>query len=331
MNGALALFCPAKLNLYLRITGRRPDGYHTLATLLHAIDLGDDLVARRTDGGDELAITAADARDLLPVTDDNLVLAAARAFAAATAQHGGPRGDRHGGWAFALHKRIPHGGGLGGGSSDAAAALRLCNALAGAPLGRPPLDRAQLHAVARTLGADVPFFLHGGTQWGFGVGDELEPATAAQQRLAAQHFTLLAPPFGCPTADVYKNHAANWNRGFDAARVRGGRDDHHNAFASGGFVNDLTAAAERVRPELTQLRRQAADLGVAAVWMTGSGSTLFVASATEGEAVRVRERLAPLQRDGVRILPARSAPASFEPSPVVWPGDGPARGAGGGA
>lgn len=300
MTRALSLFCPAKLNLYLRITGRRADGYHLLATLLHAIDLGDELGAERTDGGLELSIAAADPRDALPVQDDNLVLRAARAFAQAAGVRPGFR--------FWLQKRIPHGGGLGGGSSDAAAALRLCNALCARDGDRGPLDAAALHAIARTLGADVPFFLRGGSQWGFGVGDELEPCS-----VAPQHFTLLVPPFGCPTADVYKNFAAHWNGTFDAASIRCVRDSHHNDFASrDGFVNDLAAAAERVRPELQQLRRQAADLGVG-VAMTGSGSVLFAAAPSRALAEGQRQRLAPLQQLGVRLLAARSAVGAFAP------------------
>ncbi len=313
MSAALRLFCPAKLNLYLRICGRRADGYHLLETLLQPIDLGDDLVARRLPGGLSLSITADDARDLLPVTDDNLVLRAARAYLAAT-------GIQHG-FAFHVHKRIPHGGGLGGGSSDAAAALRLCNALSG-----DRIDAAALYALARPLGADVPFFLGSGAQWGSGVGDELEP-----HAVAPLHFTLLVPPFGCPTAAVYKNFAANWNQAFDAASIRCVRDSYHNDFASRRFVNDLAAAAERVRPELTQLRHRAEALGVFTA-MTGSGSTLFATADSAASARLDRQRLAPLLADGVRLLAARSVAGAFEPMATDWSAvaDGMSDGAKGG-
>ncbi|MGE3175248.1 MAG: 4-(cytidine 5'-diphospho)-2-C-methyl-D-erythritol kinase [Planctomycetota bacterium] len=303
----LRLFCPAKLNLGLRVLGRRADGYHLLDTVMHAIDLGDELYARPVAGGagPTLAVSADDPRDALPPDDDNLVLRAARAW--------GSRAGAAVRLAFALHKRVPHGGGLGGGSSDAAAALRLCNAFAEA-LGAVPLDLAALHDLARGLGADVPFFLRGGTQRGRGIGDELEPVADPP----ARWFTLLVPPFGCPTVAVYKNLASPWQATFDTASMREFRDSHHNDFARNRFVNDLTAAAERVRPELAQLRRRAGDLGVA-VAMTGSGSVLFATAADEGEARTHRERLAPFCGEGVRLLAARSAPGAFAPVQAEWP------------
>jgi 4-diphosphocytidyl-2-C-methyl-D-erythritol kinase len=305
VTAALQLFCPAKLNLHLRVLGRRQDGYHLLETLFHAVDLGDELCARRG-GGVPLSVTADDARDRVGHGDDNLVLRAKAAFVAATG-----RGDDV---CFRLHKRIPPGGGLGGGSSDAAAALRLCNELCSRPLDDPAL-----HALARGLGADVPFFLHGGSQWGRGVGDELERAVD----VGSYHVTLLVPPFGCATADVYKNFSAHWNETFDAARVRRARDSHHNDLASGGpFVNDLTAAAERVQPGLVRVRQQAEALGVSGVAMTGSGSTLFVCAGTAVAAAEHRRLLQPLQADGVRILAARSAPGPFAPRASAWPGGG---------
>ena len=292
MNASLSLFCPAKLNLHLRIVGRRSDGYHLLDTLFHAIDLGDDLSCARSSGPLSLAITADDPRDALPVQDDNLVLRAARAFAQAV------RAEPS--FAFTLHKRVPHGGGLGGGSSDAAAALRLCNAMCG-----EPLDRAAMLELARPLGADVAFFLDCGTQWGTGIGDTLQPVSNPP----SLWFTLLVPPFGCPTAEVYKTRALMW-QGSDAAdsivRVRDHLHDVAAATLRGQIVNDLAAAAEQVRPQLARLRERAEGLTVGNVAMTGSGSTLFVLADSERLAAEHRERLRPLGADGVRILGARS-------------------------
>ena len=308
MNSALSLFCPAKLNLHLRINGRRADGYHLLETLFHAIDLGDDLVAERIDGPMSLAVTADDPRDALPPSDDNLVLRAARAFCA--------RAGVSPSFAFHLHKRVPHGGGLGGGSSDAAGALRLCNALCG-----EPLDRAALHEVARPLGADVAFFLDGGTQWGRGVGDELEAVADAP----SLYFTLLIPPFGCPTIDVYKTRAAMWkgSQGVDTIdRVRDQLHDVADATVRGEIVNDLAAAAELVRPELARVRERAESLCVGRVAMTGSGSTLFVAAGSEREAMRQRERLAPIAEMSVRMIAARSFGPAPAPRPVRTPSPG---------
>jgi 4-diphosphocytidyl-2-C-methyl-D-erythritol kinase len=296
VTASLSLFCPAKLNLHLRIVGRRSDGYHLLETLFHAIDLGDDLSCARSSGALSLAITADDPRDALPVQDDNLVLRAARAFANAA------RVDPS--FSFTLHKRVPHGGGLGGGSSDAAAALRLCNAMCG-----EPLDRNAMLELARPLGADVAFFLDGGTQWGTGVGDTLQPVSNPP----SLWFTLLVPPFGCPTADVYKTRALMW-KGSDAAdsmpHVRDHLHDVAPATLRGEIVNDLAASAELVRPQLALLRERAEGLSVGNVAMTGSGSTLFVVADSERLAAEHRERLRPLCADGVRILGARSLGAS---------------------
>jgi 4-diphosphocytidyl-2-C-methyl-D-erythritol kinase len=303
---ALRLRAPAKLNLGLRIVGRRADGYHLLDTLYHALELADDLVASPTGGELGLAITADDARDLLPVRDDNLVLRAARAFA----QRAGTQPAFH----FALHKRIPHGGGLGGGSSDAAAALRLCNALAGAPL-----DRAALHELARGLGADVPFFLSAGSQRGRGIGDELVPEASVPSR----HFLLLVPPFGCDTAAVYENHAAHWNGSFDAATVSDARDQHHkDLLLRDRFENDLTAAAERVQPGLRDLRLRARALGAPDLYLTGSGSALYLACEGEDQVAAARARLWPLLASGVRLIATRSAAAPREPQPVSGAGGG---------
>jgi 4-diphosphocytidyl-2-C-methyl-D-erythritol kinase len=301
---ALRLRTPAKLNLVLRVVGRRADGYHLLETLFHAIDLQDELRAERAPAL-SLQVTAADARDLVPAGDDNLVVRAARAF---SAQAGLAPGFR-----LALHKRIPNGAGLGGGSSDAAATLRLCNELCGRPLADPAL-----HALARGLGADVAFFLAGGSQWGHGIGDELTPAPA----IAEGCFVLLVPPFGCATAAVYKNLERDWNALPAIARVPDVRDRlHEDSVLRFRFENDLESAAEQVRPELRQIKGRAramlAGAGVAGtgpVCMTGSGSTLFVPVGA-ASAAPVADALAPLQALGVRVLVTRSLPDL--PAPVA--------------
>lgn len=282
---ALRLRAPAKLNLVLRVVGRRQDGYHLLETLFHAVALHDDLAARAEPAGLMLGVTADGPRTELPPARDNLVLAAARAFAAATGTTTGFR--------FLLHKRIPHGAGLGGGSSDAAAALRLCNQLCGAPL-----DESGLHRLAAGLGADVPFFLRGGSQWGRGIGDELAPALVPEQ-----HFVLVVPPFDCPTAAVYKNLAVDWNRTFDTASIGTFLDPHHKESALHvQFANDLEPAAERVRPELKVLRDRIHGLGVEALHLTGSGSTWFVPARDAAAAAALRQRLQPLEHEGVLLL-----------------------------
>lgn len=303
MNHDVAFSLPAraKLNLELRVVGRRDDGYHLLDTLFHAIELHDDLVLAPAAEGITLHVTADRTELAVDPGSDNLVSRALARFVAATGHRGGFRAR--------LHKRIPHGAGLGGGSSDAAAALRLANHLTGAGLDGPAL--AQL---ATGLGADVPFFLVGGSQRGRGIGDVLTPAP-----VPPLHFVLLVPPFGCPTKAVYENHAALWKSGGQKATVRAVTGP--NTRDSGlriEFCNDLSEAAERVRPELAELRRRVVDLGrdlglePRDVAMTGSGSTLFTAHASEHEAMHVVERLRGLETDGVRVMRTRSAANSLD-------------------
>jgi 4-diphosphocytidyl-2-C-methyl-D-erythritol kinase len=303
-----AVYLPAraKLNLVLRIVGRRADGYHLLETLFHALELHDDLWVMPQPSGCDLEVSSDAEHLLVPGGPDNLVVRALQRLVDAV-------GCRHGFRAH-LHKRIPHGGGLGGGSSDAAAALRLANQLL-----EHPLDAAGLQQVAVGLGADVPFFLRGGSKWGHGIGEELQPA-----QVPPLHFVLLLPPFGCPTVDVYKNHAALWIGGppqvsVSSVTVPNIRDSAVRI----GFRNDLEPAAERVRPELAVLRRRVADLGHSEVRMTGSGSTLFVACADGLAAERCVHDLDRLRDEGIRLVVTRSAaPQLDQAQHAAWPESG---------
>lgn len=306
MSATLFVEAPAKLNLVLRVVGRRPDGYHLLETLLHPLQLGDGLWLQQQPAGIELTLRAELPRAEVPAGADNLVVRALQRLAAAAGYDGG--------FAAHLHKRVPAGAGLGGGSSDAAAALRLGNALLGGML-----PAAALHELARGLGADVPFFLAGGSQWGRGIGDELEPAS-----VPPRHFLLLLPPFGCPTKDVYKTHAAELNAGGQQASIRPASGSLNRDFeVRGGFVNDLEPAAERLRPELAALRRRLEGKGFAAVRMAGSGSTLFLAFDDADGLAAARHRLADLERDGIGLLATASGPERLPaPVPAAWPGGG---------
>ena len=180
-------FCPAKINLFLAITGRREDGFHALVSLVAPLTWGDDLdVAPSADGS--FSLTCDDAE--VPI-EGNLVLTAAHAFGAAVGWRGGAR--------FHLRKRIPMGAGLGGGSSDAATALRALNDLADRPL-----SRAQLQRIAATVGSDCPLFLEDGPVIMRGRGELIEPlAPAAAQRLVGQRVLVFKPPFSINTAWAY--------------------------------------------------------------------------------------------------------------------------------
>ena len=272
----LYLSSRAKLNLVLRIVGRRDDGYHLLDSLFHTLALHDDVVVAHTPessrDGIAIDVTADHERLLEPADDSNL--------------------------------RIPNGGGLGGGSSNAAAVLRLSNRLLG-----DIINEHRLQALGATLGADVPFFLRGGSQWGRGIGTELHPADAIEAR-----FVLLVPPYGCGTVEVYKKHAALWRDRKRADTVPSITVPENWDSAVGiGFCNELEDAAEQVRPELGRLRRAVAEAGYAHARMSGSGSTLFVAVPDEGSAQQcqrhLRRALAQTEHRDVSFVQTTSGPA----------------------
>lgn len=176
----------AKLNLSLAITGRRADGFHELVSLVAPIALADTLTL---DVGRPLGLTCDDAA--LPVDGTNLVLKAAAAYA--RRRPAAPTGHFH------LTKRVPHGAGLGGGSADAAAALRLLDRASGDPLGPEGLE-----ALAAEVGSDCPFFVRGQAAVMRGRGERLEVLPpAARSALAGRKVILAKPPFGVPTPEAY--------------------------------------------------------------------------------------------------------------------------------
>lgn len=218
---------PAKLTVSLRLTGRRDDGFHLLDAEMVTLDLHDTL---EIEEGDGLEIVASDGGIETVVDDDNLVRRAL-ALAGRTAH-------------VRLHKRIPPGAGLGGGSADAAAVLRWA--------GYGDV------AGAAEIGADVPFCLVGGRARVRGIGELVEPLPFEERT-----YTLLTPPFGCATPAVY----AAWDR------LGGPTGDHGN---------DLEPAALAVEPELTVWREELADATGRRPRLAGSGSTWFVEGAFPG-------------------------------------------------
>ena len=193
---AHTIFAPAKLNLFLAITGRRPDGFHDLVSVVAPLAFGDTLTAELDSGTEtpqRFALTCSD--PAVPVDESNLIVKAARAFAEATGWTGGAR--------FHLEKNIPMGAGLGGGSSNGVAALRALNALAG-----NPLDPVRLASVAATLGSDCPLFLAGVPVTMRGRGERIEALAAeAAARLRGRRVIVFKPSFGVPTAWAYRRLA----------------------------------------------------------------------------------------------------------------------------
>lgn len=253
MNALYDVPAPAKLNLFLHITGRRADGYHQLQSVFMLLDWCDTLHFERRPGG---AVSREDLAAVLPA--DDLCTRAARALQAAT-------GCTHGAH-IGIEKRIPAQAGMGGGSSDAASTLLALNRLWG--LG---LTRQQLESIGLGLGADVPFFLRGHNAWVEGIGEVLKPLTLSRDR-----FVVLKPPQGLDTGAIFRD--TQLKRDSNPATISG-----FVAEPYGFGRNDLQPVAERLCPAI----RQALDwLNAAGLpgRMTGSGSAVF-ARLLHGQAV----------------------------------------------
>jgi 4-diphosphocytidyl-2-C-methyl-D-erythritol kinase len=226
----------AKINLGLRVTGKRADGYHDLETIFQTIALHDTLTFTPAES---LTLTC-DAPDI-PVDDTNLVLRAARAAGEPPV-------------AIGLRKRIPAGGGLGGGSSDAAATLRA--------LGRADAE------TALSLGSDVPFFLLGGTAYATGRGERLVPLRS----LAGIPLVLVFPPERVGTARAYAM-LRRFSPPLGVERVRAMVEDDLLAHAT-ELINDFEEPVFAALPHLAAIKTRLYELGAAWAGMSGSGSTM---------------------------------------------------------
>ncbi len=241
---------PAKLNLFLHVTGRRPDGYHTLQTLFQLIDLNDEIaVTVREDG----RIERPAGPEGVPAAED-LVVRAARALKAAS---GSPLGAE-----LRVTKRIPMGGGLGGGSSDAATTLLALNTLWGCGLGLP-----ELAALGLSLGADVPVFIEGSSAWAEGVGEHLEPV-----ELPEAWYLVIHPGVHVNTAAVFQSPELTRNSPLITIR----------AFFDSGGRNDCEPVVRRAFPEVDAALSWLS--GRAPARLTGTGACVFAAFGAEAEA-----------------------------------------------
>jgi 4-diphosphocytidyl-2-C-methyl-D-erythritol kinase len=255
------VFSPAKLNLFLAITGRRPDGFHELVSVAAPLAWGDRLVATAA-AGEELTLVCDD--PAVPTDDSNLVLRAARAFRAATGWRSAVR--------FVLEKRIPVGAGLGGGSSNAVAALRALNRLAGGPLGGPALA-----ALATDLGSDCALFLADAPVVMRGRGERitaLPPSAAA--RLRGRRVLVFKPGFPIATGWAYGRRAAAqaYQPAADAeARLRAWMDGMAPAEAL--LLNGMESAAFAKFPALPVLLDWLRGRAGLAPRLSGSGSACF--------------------------------------------------------
>lgn len=262
MSKAELLDCPApaKLNLFLHVTGQRSDGYHLLQTAFQLIDYADKLDFYRTDNSEIQRLNQVPG----VAAEDDLVIRAARLLQTQT-------GSRYGA-AIRVHKQLPMGGGLGGGSSDAASTLIALN-----HLWQTGLNRRQLMQLGLQLGADVPFFIFGQNAFAEGVGEELQPLSTP-----ARYFVVIEPGVQVPTPLIFKDQGLTRNT--PAVRIA---DFPSNAAAN--WKNDLQAVASRLFPEVDKALVALAKYGDAK--MTGSGACVFCAFATLDAAQQALQEL----------------------------------------
>jgi 4-diphosphocytidyl-2-C-methyl-D-erythritol kinase len=258
---------PAKLNLFLHVTGRRPDGYHLLQSVFQLIDRADLLHFDLRDDGRIVRTT-----DVPGVPEEqDLIVRALRLLADEYAR-------RHGrmppGIDVAVEKILPMGGGLGGGSSDAATALMAAN-----HLWQAGLARDELMALGLPLGADIPFFLFGETAFAEGVGEALRPVDGPEC-----WYVVIEPGVSIPTPAIFT--APDLTRNSKPVTIADFSRRQTNQRDLIGFGrNDLQAVAESLFPQVAQAVEWLDDYGAAR--MTGSGACVFGAFSTEGEADRV--------------------------------------------
>lgn len=273
----LSLQAPAKINLYLRIVGRRPDGYHLLDTLMQKIRLYDEVeLALRPDG-----VSLECSGESVPMSKENLVARAAELFLQVSRKR---RARSEAGVHIKLTKRIPVAAGLGGGSSDAAATLRGLNELHGMPCSDD-----ELASLGLQLGADVPFFLADtAAARATGVGEVLEPVAS----ISHLSIVLVNPGFPVSTRWVYQTFALTKGEEFsnlipsqkDASAMMPLRGPHETMALPSLMGNDLEAVTIAKYPEVDSIKDVMLQNGAARALMSGSGPTVFGLFAERQEA-----------------------------------------------
>lgn len=283
-HGPVRVRVPAKINMFLGVGPLRPDGFHELNTVYHAISLFDELTARP---GDTLTLTMeGEGTGALALDETNLIIRAAKALAARARVPAYAR--------LHLRKTIPLAGGLAGGSADAAATLLACDLLWGTGLSRD-----ELAEVGATLGSDVPFLLHGGTALGTGHGESISPILA---RPTTWHWVVAIADGGLATPDVYRQldelRAGAWPPKplTDADALMSALRQRDPDVLGAALGNDLQPAALALRPELAEVLKAGSDAGAVTGLVSGSGPTcVFLAE----DAAHAEQIAAGLNASGV--------------------------------
>ena len=254
-GGWLTKSAPAKLNLFLHITHRRDDGMHCLQTLFQFLDYGDEIAARlRQDGDISL-------QDAMGLGDNNLVVQAAKLLQQTSQTHFGAD--------IRLEKRLPAGGGLGGGSSDAATTLVILN-----QLWQCGLSRSELAELGLKLGADVPIFVHGNAAWAEGVGEQFTPVDPPEP-----WYLVVKPQVEVSTAEIFS--ISELTRDCPPITIRD--------FLAGHASNVCEPIVRQHYPEVDKALNWLGKHAKSS--MTGTGSCIFAAFETEQQAKAVQAQL----------------------------------------
>jgi 4-diphosphocytidyl-2-C-methyl-D-erythritol kinase len=275
----------AKINLYLDVICRRPDGYHNIETIFQTISLYDVLTLELLPSGFEITCT----EPSVPADESNLACRAYLEMRRVLGYDGGIK--------IGLEKNIPPGSGLGGGSSNAAAMLAALNKLL-----RAGLTHNQLHEIACGLGADVPFFLTGGLAAAWGIGDQMVSLPPLQES-----FIVIAVPrdISVSTAEAYGMLRAPACNDYDPEDVSGCTDNVKtcvNALRTGASLSEIEASHQILHnsleapvfsrhPEIARLKTSMIEAGASGALMTGSGSAVYGLTDSEEHAINVKSNL----------------------------------------
>lgn len=267
MSDAIEVRAHAKLNVFLRVLGRRSDGYHDVETLILPLQLHDDVTVGLRTGAADVAVEVETAVEGVPAPagPDNLAAAAVRAFAEATGEH---RDGVH----VRIVKRIPVAAGMGGGSADAAAVLLAL----GQDLG---VEREALSRIAARVGADVPALLHGGAVFASGVGEVVTPVHSP-----TTHWVV--KPLGIPVraSDAYAWWDAHGVTGPDTGAIVAALETGNDELLGSALFDDLQRGVETRHPEVTATVEALEAAGALGAVMTGSGPTVVALARNLGHA-----------------------------------------------
>jgi len=256
----LTVLSPAKLNLFLHITGRRADGYHNLQTVFQLLDWGDAMRFSTNSSG-RISVSV---RDLGIPEDDNLITRAARLLQAKAGRSAATPGVD-----IVVDKQIPTGGGLGGGSSNAATTLLVLN-----HLWATKLAQEELLAIGGELGADVPVFVAGHSAWAEGIGEILTPID-----LPGNWFLIITPGCHVSTAKIFS--CEQLTRNTSPIKMA--------AFFEGNSQNDCQVVVRNLYPEVDNALKWLDNFGEAR--LTGTGACVYASFGTRTEAIAVQRQL----------------------------------------